>query len=136
MSTSLRDPGARIRSAARSVNVRLPARLQVAFALSVVVAVLMGAASATGVWARGLYPDIPWAAAALRGGDLVSLAVATPVLAAALVAAARGSQRALLVWAGVLGYTVYTFAYVVFGADFNDLFGVHIVILSLSIWAL
>lgn len=107
-----------------------------AYVLSTLAAVLMAVASTLGVWSGGLYPDIAWASAALRGGDLVTLVVAVPLLVAALVMSDRGSQPAQLVWAGALGYSVYTYAYVAFGAEFNDLFLVHIAILTLSIWAL
>jgi len=96
----------------------------------------MAVAAAAGLFVPGFYPDYPWAAEALRGGDLVTLTVATPLLVAALVAANRGSERALLVLGGALGYAVYNYAYVVFGAEFNDLFLVHVAILSLAIWAL
>jgi hypothetical protein len=110
--------------------------LRAAFVLSWLAAALMAVASAAGLAIPHLYPDIPWAAAALRGGDLVTLAMATPILVGALVLAARGSARAQLVWAGILGYNVYNYAYVVFGAEFNDFFLAHVAILSLSIWAL
>jgi hypothetical protein len=107
-----------------------------AYVLSALAALLMAVASVVGVAVRGFYPDIPWAAEAFRGGDLVNLLVGTPLLVTAMVVAARGSHRAILVWAGALGYTMYTYAYVVFGADFNALFLVHVVILSSAIWAL
>jgi hypothetical protein len=110
--------------------------MRAAYVLSTLVAVLMAIAASAGLWVHGLYRDIPWASAALRGGDLATLTVAVPVLVAALVSAARGAQRAQLVWAGMLGYSVYNYAYVAFGAEFNDLFLLHIVVLSLSIWAL
>ncbi len=112
------------------------AGLRMAYLLSAAAALLMAAASAAGVWVAGLYPDIPWAGQALRGGDLVTLAVVVPVLVLALLASAAGSQRAQLVWAGALGYAIYNYAYVVFGADFNDWFLAHIAILIMSIWAL
>jgi len=108
----------------------------VAYVLSALAAILMAVASVAGVAVRGFYPDVPWAAEALRGGDLVNLLVGTPLLVTAMVVAARGSHRAILLWAGALGYTIYTYAYVVFGADFNDLFLVHVAILSSAIWAL
>jgi hypothetical protein len=113
-----------------------PPAPRAAYTLSILAAVLMAAASVVGVAVPGFYPDIPWASAALRGGDLVSLVVGTPLLVAAVVATARGSDRAHLLWAGALGYTVYTYAYLVFGAEFNDLFLVHVVILSAAIWGL
>jgi len=110
--------------------------LRTAVVLSWVVAVLMAGSAAWGLFRTGVYHEIPWATQAFRGGDLVSLAVATPLLVAALVLAGRGSQRAQLVWAGVLGYAVYNYAYFAFGATFNDLFLVHIALLALSAWAL
>ena len=80
--------------------------------------------------------DSSWATAALRGGDLVTLAVAVPILIVAMVMANRGSARARLVWIGALAYTVYNFAFYVFGAAFNDMFLVHVVAFSSSIFAL
>ena len=112
------------------------AATRTAYVLSVLAAILMAVASAVGLFVPGFYPDIPWAAQALRGGDLVTLCVATPLLVVALVAAARGAGRARLIWAGALGYAVYNYAYVALGAEFNDLFLVHVAILSLAIWAL
>jgi hypothetical protein len=111
-------------------------RLRTAYLLSAMAAALMAVAAPVGLFVPGFYPDYPWAAQALRGGDLVTLAVATPLLVAALVGALRGSGRAQLVLGGALGYTVYNYAYIVFGAEFNDLFLVHVAILSLAIWAL
>ena len=109
----------------------------VAYVLSSTAALLMATASVVGVSMRGFYTDIPWAAEAFRGGDLISLLLTTPLLIAAMIVTARGSYRARLMWAGALGYTThYTYAYVVFGAEFNDLFLVHMVILSAAIWAL
>jgi len=107
-----------------------------AYVLAALTAGLMAVAAAIGLFVPGFYPDFPWAAQALRGGDLVTLTVATPLLVVALVGAIRGSGRARLVLGGALGYAVYNYAYVVFGAEFNDLFLVHVAILSLAIWAL
>jgi hypothetical protein len=111
-------------------------RLRTAYVLSALTAALMAVAAPIGLFVPAFYPDYPWAAEALRGGDAVTLTVATPLLAAALVLAIRGSDRAQLVLGGALGYAVYNYAYVVFGAEFNDLFLVHIAILSLAVWAL
>ncbi len=111
-------------------------RLRTAYMLSALTAGLMAVAAPIGLFVPGFYPDYPWAAQAARGGDLVTLTVATPLLVAALVGAMRGSGRAQLVLGGALGYAVYNYAYVVFGAEFNDLFLVHVAILSLAIWAL
>jgi len=52
-----------------------PAAQRAAHVLSAVAAFLMAAASVVGVSVPGFYPDIPWAAEALRGWDLVNALV-------------------------------------------------------------
>jgi hypothetical protein len=98
--------------------------------ISIAVAGLMAGASALGSARRGLYRDPPATAAMFRGYDVGSLAVATPVLAGALAGAQRASPRADLLWAGMLAYVVYTYAYYVFGAAFNALFLVHVALFA------
>jgi hypothetical protein len=117
---------------------RLQARpgLRIALVLSAIVSVLMGAASAAGLFVSHLYHEAAWAREALRGGDLVTLLITLPILIAAIVLSVRGSQRAQAVWIGVLAYAVYNYAYYAFGATFNDLFLIHIALLSTSIFAL
>ena len=110
---------------------------KVAYVVSAIVATASVVASVGGLSIKDLYQDdTSWATAALRGGDLVTLVVAVPTLVVAMVLASRGSSRARLVWIGALAYTVYNFAFYVFGAAFNDLFLVHVVAFSSSIFAL
>ena len=82
-----------------------------------------------------LYDENAWGREALRGGDLVTLLLAVPILIAALLLVRRGSIRAQAVWVGML-FSLYGYAYYVFGATFNDAFLAHIAILSLSVFAL
>jgi hypothetical protein len=110
--------------------------LRAAYRLSAAIAVLMAIASAAGLLIEDLYRDGPWAREALRGGDLTTIAVAVPALIATLVLARRGSRAAQAVWIGVLAYSVYNYAYYAFGAAFNDIFALHIALLSCSIAAL
>jgi hypothetical protein len=113
------------------------ARSKAEYVSSAIVATAAVAASVSGLAIKGLYrDDTSWATAALRGGDLVTLVVAVPTLVVALVLASRGSSRARLVWIGALAYMVYNFAFYVFGAAFNDLFLVHVIAFSSSIFAL
>jgi hypothetical protein len=92
----------------------------------------MAAASAAGLAWRSLYQDPAPLVAVLRGYDLVALLVAVPLLAAALARARHGSQRALLVWGGVLAYAFYHYAIYAFGTSFNALFLVHAALFFLS----
>ena len=72
----------------------------------------------------------------MRGGDLTTIAVAAPILLASVLLARRGSRAAQAVWLGALAYSLYNYAYYVFGAAFNDIFVIHIALFSLSIAAL
>ena len=123
--------------AADTVDLRHAHMLTVARMLSWIVAGVVFAAALASEVARELYVDeTPWAREAFRGGDLVTLLVAVPLLVASLVLVARGSIRAIPVWIGVLFYTLYMYAYAVFGATFNDAFLLHIAAFSLSMFAL
>lgn len=107
-----------------------------AVVLSSVVVALTVAASSVGLFAPDLYDEGGWAREALRGGDLVTLVLAAPLLLGSLVLAVRGSQRARAVWIGMLVYSVYNAAFYAFGTTFNDAFVLHIAMLSTSIFAL
>lgn len=104
--------------------------------LSMIIVVLMAAASVMGLLVDGLYQDPDSVAAMFRGYDFVTLVVAVPVLAITLLPALRHSVRAQLLWVGMLAYGTYNYAYYVFGAAFNDLFLVHTALFSLSVFAL
>jgi hypothetical protein len=117
--------------------VRQGPALRTAYVLSVVVAGLMVAQSVLGLVIEGLYPEETWAVAALRGNDLVTLALVSPALAAAVALTRwRPSTASVTVWLGLLFYGVYNYAYYAFGAAFSDVFLLHVGALSLSVIAL
>jgi len=103
--------------------VRAPSRRWTAgHVLAAVVVVLMAVTSFAGVFVHGLYSDGTWARSAMRGNDLATLAVATPLLAVALATSVRGSLRGRLVTMGMLAYGAYNYAFYALGAEWNDLF--------------
>lgn len=107
-----------------------------AYVLSGIIAILTIVASAGGLFIADLYRDNSLVTSAFRGNDLVTLVVALPLLIAALILSMRGSQRAQLVWLGMLDYTLYNFAFYLFGAAFNSLFLIYAALFTLSIFAL
>jgi len=109
---------------------------ETAYALSAVIVILTIAATAGGLFVDGLYRDNAFATAAWKGTDLATLAVGLPLLALALAFSLRGSFRAQLVWLGMLDYTLYNYAYYLFGTAFNGLFLVYVALFTLSILAL
>lgn len=116
---------------------RTGARLTAARALSAVVLAVMVLASGVGLMVGGLYPEQPWAVAALRGNDLVTLLLVAPALAFAMVESHRRPTAAsVLVWLGLLFYGAYNYAYYAFGTAFNDVFLLHVAAFSSSTAAL
>jgi hypothetical protein len=110
--------------------------VRVARWLTVVMLPLLALAAGAGLLAPAVYERNPATIVpALRGQDLVTL-LAVPVLAAALAGAWRGSQRATLIWLGVLGYMDYTYAGAAVGYAFAELTLLYIALFSLSAFAL
>ena len=97
---------------------------------------LTAAVSAVGLLNPQVYRDNLLVASGWRGNDLITLVVATPVLALAVLTAARGSLRAELVRLGALLYVVYNFAFYLFGAALNALFLAYVAIVVLGAAAL
>ena len=122
---------------APSTILRPGPRLTAAWALSAVVLLLMVVQAVLGLADTGLYPEQPWAVAAFRGNDLVTLLLAAPVLAVAMLASRRReSSASVLVWLGMLHYGVYNYAYYSFGAAFSSAFLLHVAALVASIGGL
>ena len=111
-------------------------RLRTAHILSGLVALLMILQSAGGLFFPSRYRDNAFVLSAWKGNDLVTLAVAVPVLIAALIFARRGSARARLIWLGGLDYALYNYAFYLFGSAFNAFFLVYVVLFVLAIFAL
>lgn len=104
--------------------------------LSVIIAILAAVASAGGLFLDSLYLDNTLVTAALRGNDLITLALAVPLLVVAMLWARRGSQRAQLVWMGALGYMLYNYIFYLYGAAMNRFFLLYVALVTLSIYAL
>ena len=107
-------------------------------ALSLLVAALLTLVSTAGLLfgQRGLYDPDPRTLPTFLGQDALTLAFALPLLLFSLAGSRRGSLRALLLWAGVLFYLTYSYAYYVLGARFNVLFLAYVAIVSVSGYAL
>src|SRR6202790_4495873 len=93
--------------------------------LSVVDALLVLLASASGIFLKSIYArETPaWAVQAI-GQDIVNL-VAVVVLSIAAYFVNRGSVKAFLVWGGVLLYLLYAYIIYAFDVHFNSVFLVY-----------
>jgi hypothetical protein len=92
--------------------------------------------SAGGLFLPNLYRDQRWVVSIYRGTDLVTLALVVPALIGSMLLAVRGSNRARLVWIGILFYIFYNNLYFLLATAFNRLFLVYVAIAILSAWTL
>lgn len=104
--------------------------------LSLIVAALSLAASASGLLHPSLYRDNAFVVAGWFGNDLVTLSFATPLLVWASWSASRGSPRARLLQLGMLHYSAYNGAFYLFGAALNAAFLLYVSTFTLAIAAL
>ncbi|HMA97241.1 MAG TPA: hypothetical protein VKP30_31365, partial [Polyangiaceae bacterium] len=84
---------------------------------------------------RGLYryDTVSFAAQGIAQ-DVVTLAIAIPLLIISMGLARRGGVRGKLLLTGTLGYFLYTYASYAFGAAYNPLFLVYVALFSLSLF--
>ena len=88
------------------------------------------------LYARGLYYwDTLSSAAQMQANDLVTLVLGLPLLAISYWLTLRGSLRARLLLTGTLGFILYTYTTMCFGAAYNDLFLVYVALFGLSLFA-
>jgi hypothetical protein len=109
----------------------------VAYWLTGLVAVVMAMVAAGGAFAPAwLYRDNPLIAATVRGQDLVTLAVAVPLLVVGLILEVRGSARGRVLWLAMLFNALYSYLFYTFGAAFNAFFLLYVAIVGLALYTL
>jgi hypothetical protein len=128
-----RAPGALDRQV--HVDPRLP-RVARANLWTAAASLLALSAAVSGMLIDGVYTGATSTAEMLRGYDLVTAGAVVPALAVATWLTHRGSVRAQLGVASLVAYLVYTYAYYLFGTEFNDLFLLHTTVLATAVVAL
>jgi hypothetical protein len=86
--------------------------------------------------ARGLYHwDTVSSAAQMQANDLAMLVLGLPLLVFSFRLALRGSLKGKLLLTGTLGFILYTYTTMSFGAAYNQLFLMYVALFSLSLFA-
>jgi hypothetical protein len=110
--------------------------LTLMYALSIIIAVLMAAASAIGL----LYRDVIYPADDLLQSfvpnDVVNLLVGLPILLGSMGLARRGKLIGLLMWPGALLYVLYSHIVYVLAMPLGVAFLLHLTLLMLSVYTL
>jgi hypothetical protein len=93
-------------------------------------------ATSVGLFVPEFYRDAAVLLPQLYGQDLLTLVVAVPTLAGALYYAHQGSLRGYVVWLGVTGYLLYTYASYALLTSFNELYLVYVALFGLTLFTL
>ncbi len=102
---------------------------------SLVTLVLAAVVAGAGLVVPDLYRDAETLLPQLYGQDLLTLALAVPTLAVSLYfAVVRGSRRGYVVWLGVTGYLLYTYASYAVMTAFNPLYLGYVALFGLTLF--
>ncbi|WP_458208728.1 hypothetical protein [Haladaptatus sp. NG-SE-30] len=93
-------------------------------------------AAGVGLLVPQFYRDAEVLLPQLYGQDLLTLVVAVPILAGALYYTYQGSLRGYVVWLGVTGYLLYTYASYALLTAFNELYLVYVALFGLTLFTL
>jgi len=110
--------------------------MKTSYALTMIAIPLVVLATSFGLFVPTVYQDNAFVQTAWQGNDWVTLLIVVPSLALVLWLVRKGSKKARLLWTGLLGYLVYNYAFYLFGAVYNPLFLVYVLIFTLSLFAL
>jgi hypothetical protein len=102
--------------------------------MGALIAVFLLITAAAGLLVADLYVPFVKTDALLAGlpvQDLVSL-IAAPLLLAAMYAAGRGSARAFVVWAGLLVYVAYYYAFYAFDRLYTAYYPLYLALMGLA----
>lgn len=101
-----------------------------------VLVILMVVQATVGLAMPAVYRDAAWIRATWLGNDWITLIVAVPLLVAAARMAQSGSQRGMVLMAGVVGYAIYNYAFYLFGAALNACLPLYVLILGVAMISL
>lgn len=107
------------------------------YVMGALIAAFLAVTGAAGLLNPSMY--LPFIASSLVAGmpvqDFVSL-LAAPLLIAAMVYTGRGSVRAFVLWAGLMVYAGYYYAFFCFGFAYTLYYPLYLAIMGLSLYSL
>lgn len=109
---------------------------KLAINLSLLIGVVSLIISVGGLVMENLYRDNSFVTSAWIANDFVTLIFAIPLLILALILVSRDKKIGYLLWAGVLDYMIYNYAFYLFAAAFNWFFILYVVLFVLSVTVL
>jgi hypothetical protein len=104
--------------------------------LSLIIVILMAIASLSGIFIENLYQDNALVRSSWYGNDIITMVLAVPVFMNGLIFYKKKTVIGILILFAMLFYSLYNYAFYLFGAAFNNMFLIYVAIFSLSIFAL
>jgi len=119
-------------------NTSLPTRrnLTLIYALSFIIAILMAAASVTGLVHRAVIYPTDDLLQSFVSNDVVNLLIGLPILLGSMWSARRGKLIGLLLWPGALFFVLYNYMVYVFAMPLNVAFLLHLTLVTLSAYTI
>lgn len=106
------------------------------YILLIILALCMTAQALLGLIFSEQYRDVGYVRETWFANDWITLALAVPLFIVGLFLEQRSFVLGRLIWLGVLGYSVYNYAFYLFGTALNAFFPLYVIILVLSVSAL
>jgi len=119
-----------------TANLPIKRNLTLIYALSLVIALLMTAASVAGFLYRTVIYPTDELLKAFMPNDVVNLFIGVPILLGSMWLGRRGQLIGLLFWPGALLYVLYNYLAYVFGMPFNAVFLLYLTLVTLSTYTL
>jgi hypothetical protein len=110
--------------------------LTLLYALSILIAILMAAASILGLVDRAVVYPAEDLLQSFLPTDIVNLLIGLPILLGSMGLARRGRLIGLLLWPGALFYVLYNYIVYVFAMPLSLAFLLHLTLLMLSAYTL
>ncbi|HUT15266.1 MAG TPA: hypothetical protein VMY98_03375 [Anaerolineae bacterium] len=116
----------------------LPIRgsLTLTYAFSLIIAILMVAASVAGLMCRAIIYPTDELLRTFVSNDVVNLFIGLPILLGSMWLARRGQLIGLLCWPGALLFVLYTYIIYVFAMPLNVAFLLHLALVTLSVYTI
>ena len=120
----------------RSASLPLRRNLTLTYALSTIIAILMVAASVTGLVRRTVIYPTDDLLQSFVSNDVVNLFIGLPILLCSMWLTWRGKLIGLLFWPGALFFALYNYMIYVFAMPLNVAFLLHLALVTTSVYTL
>ena len=120
----------------RNANLPIRRNLTLIYILSIIIAILMAAASIAGLLFRTIVYPTDELLQSFLANDVANLLIGLPMLLASMWLTRRDKLIGLLFWPGALFFVLYTYIIYVFAMPFDVAFLLHLALVMLSVYSL